>query len=103
LEHVVDGYAKVKHLKFIEVGAGSNIKYVRKVLPDIHLNLRYSPVRLKDVTRDQLQEDIRNMIQNGKPYNLISISCVGIDDSVSDKQIRMFLETCKQFKYQEEI
>ena len=46
MEHVVEGYSKVKGLTFAEVGAFSDIKTVRSHLPGIFLNARYSPVRL---------------------------------------------------------
>lgn len=54
------GYAKVQP-EFAEVGAFSNIRLVREALPDAFLNLRYSPVRLKDVSKPQLAMDIQEM------------------------------------------
>ncbi|AOT71268.1 uroporphyrinogen decarboxylase family protein [Geosporobacter ferrireducens] len=95
MEHVVEGYKNIKNLKFAEVGAFSDIGYVRKHLPDIHLNLRYSPVKLKDVQGDELYQEIHRMIELGKPFNLLSISCVGIDSLVKDEQVRNFLSCCK--------
>lgn len=96
MEHVANGYAKVKNVEFIEVGAGSDVAFVRRVFPSIYLNARYSPVRLQDVTDAELEEDIQRLVNAGKPNHLLSISCVGIDDTVSDEKIRRFIETCKQ-------
>lgn len=96
MEHVVDGYAKVKDLAFAEVGAFSDIGYVRKQLPDILLNARYSPVKLKDVSREEMKDDIVKIVKEGGPLELLSISCVGIDGSVPDSQIRNFLSVCDE-------
>ena len=93
MEHVVQGYSKARHLKFLEVGAGSDIEAIRKAFPDIHLNLRYSPVKLADIAPKELKKEIDAMVKQGGNNELTSISCVGIDDSVGDTQIRTFLET----------
>jgi len=98
MEHVVEGYAKVKNLSFAEVGAGSDLKSVRNILRDIHLNARYSPVKLKDVSKEELKRDIYKLAEEGKPLNLLSISCVGIDDSVEDQQIREFIRICREIE-----
>lgn len=97
MEHVVDGYKLVKNLKFAEVGAFSDLAYVRRQLPNIHLNARYSPVRIKDSTPDEMKADIEKIFEDGRPHELLSISCVGIDSGVSDEQIRRFLALCKGY------
>lgn len=95
MEHVVDGYREVTNLKFAEVGAFSDVAQVRKSLPDVFLNARYSPVKLKDASTKEIREDIATIIRAGTPMDLLSISCVGIDDTVPDKQIRNFLTICR--------
>jgi hypothetical protein len=95
MEHVVKGYAKVDSMQFAEVGAGSEVAGVREVLPNAHLNLRYSPARLALVTKDQLQQDLTNMYRDGgADDSILSISCVGIDADMPNSQVRMFLEAC---------
>jgi len=90
-EHVVSGYKKVPNISFLEVGAFSDIKEVRQVFPETHLNLRYSPVKLKEISKRELKRDLMKMIKDAKPINKISISCVGIDDATQLNQIRNFL------------
>lgn len=92
MEHVVEGYREVPELKFAEVGAFSDIKRVREVLPDVFLNLRYSPVRLKNATFEELKYDIEKMVRDGYVKGLVSVSCVGIDDDVPDEKVRKFLQ-----------
>lgn len=89
MEHVVKGYAKVEALAFAEVGSGSDIKMVRKALPDVFLNLRYSPIALKNATEDEMMQTLKKMAcAAGSKF---SISCVGIDDETDDMQVEMFL------------
>ncbi|MDW7675894.1 MAG: uroporphyrinogen decarboxylase family protein [Bacillota bacterium] len=96
MEHVVDGYAQVKGLAWAEVGAYSDLAYVREKLPAVHLNARYSPVKLAKVSLDELKAEINHILTVGKPLDLLSISCVGIDSTVSDEQIRNFLRCCAE-------
>jgi hypothetical protein len=97
MEHVVEGYAQVPDLAFAEIGAGSNIMLVRKALPRCHLNLRYSPVRLANISKEELREDLKQMIIDaGGPTPKVSISCVGITSEVTDQQIELFLEVLKE-------
>lgn len=100
MEHVAQGYKKVKNLQFAEVGAGSDIKTIRQIFPDIHLNARYSPAQLMSVSKDDLQDQIRQLAEDSAGPGGFSISCVGIDGNVTDKQIIYFLEACKMIGVQ---
>lgn len=96
MEHVIDGYKRVKGLKFAEVGAGSNIAAVRQALPGVFLNLRYSPVKIKTASENEIVTDIENMARaTGELY---SISCVGIDSEVNDQQVKNFINCVKSIK-----
>lgn len=96
MEHVVKGYAKVPNLRFVEVGAGSDLKAVADALPgDVLINARYSPVRLMTVSEGQLREELAEMTEI-VPGDRLSISCVGIDSKCSDERIRSFLRACSE-------
>ena len=96
MEHVVEGYSKVKGLTFAEVGAFSDIKTVRSHLPGIFLNARYSPVRLMNASKEDIFSEVKALAENGQEKGQkISVSCVGIDNHVTDTQIRYFLEACR--------
>jgi hypothetical protein len=96
MEHVVEGYAKVKGLQFAEVGAGSNIKMIRQILPEVFLNLRYSPVNLKNASEDEMRREISAMAESADER--FSISCVGIDAMTDDRQIRSFIQSVQALK-----
>ncbi|MDD2502647.1 MAG: hypothetical protein PHG58_02145 [Clostridia bacterium] len=91
MEHLIQGYSKVQNVCFLEVGAFSNIKKMRSAFPDTFLNLRYSPVRLKEVSPDELKSDIMLMLEDGYKKGKTSFSCVGIDADTSDEKIKEFL------------
>ncbi|MGB9662621.1 MAG: hypothetical protein ACPL5F_11525 [Moorellaceae bacterium] len=97
MEHVVAGYAKLCP-EFAEVGAFSDIRAVREALPETFLNLRYSPVRLKDITKDELAADIQEMLEAGGPTGRVSISCVGIDHMVEDDRVKEFMVLARRSK-----
>lgn len=95
MEHVVEGYSKIKGLTFAEVGAGSDMSKVRETLPNIHLNARYSPAKLADASENDIFTQVEALVKAGDNTNhAISISCVGIDGNVSDNQIINFLKAC---------
>lgn len=97
MEHVVEGYSKVKGLIFAEVGAFSDLKKVRGKLPGVFLNARYSPVRLMTASETEIMEEVSALAENGQEDGKnISVSCVGIDNHVTDRQIRYFLEACRK-------
>lgn len=98
MEHVVDGYAKLgERLTFAEAGAGSDISAVRRSLTNVPINARYSPASLLRDSAAQMETTIQALVNaaNGK---LVSVSCVGIDDSASEESIINFLAACEQIK-----
>jgi hypothetical protein len=95
-EHVAHVYKKIPNLSFLEVGAFSDIKKVRSVFPNIHLNLRYSPVKLKEITRKELKKYLMKMIEDSSPIDKISFSCVGIDQYTPPEKVENFLITMKE-------
>lgn len=97
MEHVADGYAKLKGLVFAEVGAGSDIRAVREKLPGIWLNARVSPVDLKTASVSEIKNTVQSLVRNGSaPDGRLSVSCVGIDAGVTDEQVKAFLAACKR-------
>ena len=99
MEHVIRGYSKVKDLRFAEVGAGSDVAEIRRVLPDALINARYSPAKLMNETAVEIHENVKNLYNAGKTDDgrqMLSISCVGIDHNVTDENIREFLIACRE-------
>ncbi|MBI4242552.1 MAG: hypothetical protein HY606_00540 [Planctomycetes bacterium] len=83
------GYQRVKNLKFLEAGWGSDIRKAREGLPNLQMNCRYGPVRIQGVSAKQVEDDIRKLIESGAP----SISVVGVDTKTPDENIRVMFNT----------
>lgn len=100
MEHVALGYSKLNGLAFAEVGAGSDMSAVRKALPDVFLNARYSPAKLgANVSENDIWGEVETIVKAGdNPNHQISISCVGIDGNVSDEKIISFLKACQNIE-----
>lgn len=96
MEHVVKGYAKVPNLRFVEVGAFSDLAAVADALDSsVLINARYSPVRLGQASDRELYEELEEMTKI-VPGRRLSVSCVGIDASVPDERIVQFLSYCSE-------
>lgn len=96
MEHVVNGYAKVPNLRFVEVGAFSNLATVVETLDSsVLINARYSPVRLGQASDAELYAELAEMVKI-LPGKRLSISCVGIDASVPDERIIQFCSYCRE-------
>lgn len=85
-------YKKVRGLEFLEVGWGSDVAFVRSLLPDTHLNARYSPVKMRDALPETIDREVRALIEAGKPLEKLSISILGLDDTVPDENVIAFFE-----------
>lgn len=103
LENVIEGYLKVPNLKFIEVGAGSNLHAVAECLKknkreDIVLCIRYSPVKLRTETAKSIQKEVEEAINIFGSDEKLCFSCVGIDASVEIDKVRDYLSVFREYR-----
>ncbi len=92
LARMAPEYQRLRGLEFLEVGWGSNIAFVRSLFPDVHLNARYSPVKMRDAPKAEIERDVKALIEAGKPLEKLSISILGLDDTVPDENVLTFFE-----------
>lgn len=89
LDPVVEHYAKVKNLVFVEAGFGTDFAAARKILgPDVAFNARISPVLMKNGTADEVAATVKDAIDQGAPLSNYSIDTVGLTDGVPDENVR---------------
>lgn len=101
LERVVEGYLQIPQLKLLEVGAGSNVEAVAQALrqagrEDVIACIRYSPVKLRQATKAEIQEETDRAIRAFGSDRNLCFSCVGIDNSVSVDQVRAYLSVFRE-------
>ena len=98
VDEVLDGYAKVHHLEFIEIGFGSDVKRTREVFgPDVAVNARISPVLMKNGTTEEIAAEVRRLIDNGDPLENFSIDTVGLTYGTPDENVRTALKTASEY------
>ena len=95
---MIEGYLKVPNLKFLEIGAGSNLTAVAKAIGDrdIQSCIRYSPVALKTDTAAEIREKTEAAISAFGSDQKLCFSCVGIDAGVEISQVREYLRVFRK-------
>ncbi len=98
LDAVVEHYAKVKNLVFVEAGFGTDFAAARKILgPDIAFNARISPVLMKNGTTEEVEAAVKDAIAQGDPLDNYSIDTVGLTHGVPDENVRIALRTAEEY------
>ena len=101
MENVIEGYLDVPNLKFIEIGAGSDLNKIAAALDarsrrDMLCNIRYSPVKLKTADRAVIEADTDAAIAAFGGDEKLYFSCVGIDAETTDEQVKAYLSVFRQ-------
>jgi uroporphyrinogen-III decarboxylase len=98
VNEVLLGYAKVRHLKFVEIGFGSDVRRCREVLgPEVAVNARISPVLMKNGTTEAVAAEVRRLIDEGAPLHNFSIDSVGLTDGTPDENVKIACRTAAEF------
>ncbi len=92
-EAVIDGYLKVPNLRFLEIGAGSDLSAVAKAVGsrDIKCCIRYSPVALKTDPAEEIRRKTDEAIRAFGGDGRLCFSCVGIDGNTPPEAVRRYL------------
>ena len=97
-ERVIEGYLQVPQLKFLEIGAGSDLTAVAKAIGDREILscIRYSPVALKTDSAEEMARKTDAAIAAFGSDSRLSFSCVGIDAGADISQVRAYLRTFRK-------
>ena len=93
MEKVIDGYLRVPNLRFLEIGAGSDLSAIAKAVEgkNIMCCIRYSPVALKTDSFAEMQRKTEEAIGAFGSDESLCFSCVGIDGDVPLEKVREYL------------
>lgn len=97
VDNVVEGYSKIKNMQFIEVGPLTDLRRVRELMPTVFMNARICPVRMLQCTAEEIEQDVKRLVDTGAPYELLSIDAVGLDYGTPDENVRTMLNTAKNY------
>lgn len=98
METVIDGYLRVPHLKFLEIGAGSDLSAVARAIGDrdIRCCIRYSPVALKAEPKEEIARKTDEAIRAFEGEERLCFSCVGIDGNTEPEAVRKYLSVFRE-------
>ena len=93
MENVIEGYLKVPNLRFLEIGAGSDLAAVARALGDrdVMCCVRYSPVALKTDSREEIARKTEEAVRAFGGDERLCFSCVGIDGETGPEDVRKYL------------
>lgn len=98
IDEVLGGYAKISNLSFLEIGFGSNVKRTREILgPEVAINGRISPVLMKNGTKEEVETEVKNLIDQGQPLHNFSVDTVGLTHGTPDENIRAARNTAIEY------
>ncbi|MFH1480140.1 MAG: dihydropteroate synthase, partial [Pseudomonadota bacterium] len=89
VNQVMEGYARVRNLEFIEIGFGSDVQRTREVFgPQVAVNARINPVLMKNGTTEEVAAEVRRLIGEGDPLHNFSIDTVGLTLGTPDENVK---------------
>ncbi len=98
VNQVLEGYAKVRHLKFLEIGFGSDVRRTREVLgPKVAVNARINPVLMKNGTPEEVSKEVRRLIAQGDPLENFSIDTIGLTYGTPDENVKAARRTAAEY------
>ncbi len=102
-EAVIDGYLKVPNLRFLEIGAGSDLGAVARAVGnrDIVCCIRYSPVALKTDPAEEIRRKTDEAVRAFDGDEKLCFSCVGIDGETEPDAVRKYLRVFRSSPHRE--
>ena len=98
VDQVLEGYSKLRHLEFIEIGFGSDVRRTRQVFgPNVAVNARINPVLMKNGTPEEVAAEVRRLIDNGDPLVNFSIDTVGLTYGTPDENVKVARMTAAEY------
>ncbi len=98
VDHVLEGYSKLRHLHFLEMGFGSDVRRAREILgPNVAVNARVSPVLMKNGNPEEVEAEVRSLIDQGAPLETFSIDTVGLTYGTPDENVKAARNTAAEY------
>ena len=98
LERVIEAYARVPGLAYVDVGWGSDVVACRKALPEAFLSLRLNPARLRGQTPAQVRRDVERLRKQAGPLHRVALCCVARDAGTRAENVRANMEAADRYR-----
>jgi uroporphyrinogen-III decarboxylase len=97
LHQIAPVYAELP-LTMVDVGWGSDVAAVRKVLPDAFLNLRLNPVRMLQAGPQEIAADTEGLLEAAGLLENVGVCCINMDYGTPDDNIFAMYEVVERFR-----
>ena len=91
-----EAYSQVPAV-FFDVGWGSDVAKCREAFPEAFLNLRLDPVRMLQLTPDEIHTDTAHLLRAGGPLGRVGICCINMDHGTPDENVMAMLDAAAGF------
>lgn len=98
LHRFVKAYRRIEGLAFLDVGWGSDVSQIRRMFPEVFLNLRLSPVELVRSSPEQIRETIIRLVSESGNLWRTGVCCINVDDTAREDQVTAILETAAELR-----
>ena len=89
IDDYMDGYAQIPRLAYIDFGLDSDLPRIKEMLPNTRRCLMYTPMALRNNTREQIRRDLVKIHEELSPCELI----IGaIEEDTPDERVLEFYE-----------
>jgi hypothetical protein len=95
---MVEQFAKIPNLDFLDLGWGGDVKLLRKHLPDTFFNIRLSPVEIIKQTNEEIRDTIIRLVNDSENPYLTGVCCINMDDNVTDDKIDTIFKTVEELR-----
>jgi uroporphyrinogen-III decarboxylase len=85
-------------LAMVDVGWGSDVAAVREALPDTFLNLRLNPVRMLQVTPQEIASDTEGLLRAAGSLENVGVCCINMDYETPDQNIFAMYQVVERFR-----
>ncbi len=82
--------------RFFDVGWGSDVALCRKAFPEAFLNLRLSPVRLFQMSAEEVREDAYGLLDKAGSRKNVGLCCINMDYGTRDENVRAVIELARK-------
>jgi len=86
---------KLPKVGYLDMGIMSDLKKVKKMFPDTRRAVMYSPVRLQEVSLDELKKDMEKIYNELSPCDMVMAD---IEVTTSDQRVNQLLKMCKNLE-----
>jgi len=86
---------KLPKVGYLDMGITSDMKKVKKMFPDTRRAVMYSPVRLQEVSLNEIKEDMEKIYNELSPCDIVMADIQAI---TSDQRVNQLLKICKNLE-----